>query len=204
MAVLDEIAKLAQSNRAEVVIPQLQPIVKWPSGRAPEIQWSEFDSVVSPWLRGNAFEDTVALTYWPLPTPDKLDLLERSVRNEYWQAAAAHFDANQWLSRTAVVVERRNTGRMAIAETYEICEQAAQILSSHPRIRVSIPLEEEQIHLASVQYPKMIPADQLDRLLYAAPGLVSVASGREASWRGRRAHAAHRSARSDPLHRRWS
>jgi hypothetical protein len=172
--ILDDIVKLAQANRAQLVISQLQPIVKWPSGKPPELDWAEFDSVVGPWLRGDAFADKVPLGYWPLPTLDKLDLHERSSRNEYWQAAAAHFDAMQWLGRSAVVVEKRSPGRMTLEETYEFSEQAAQILSAHPRIRVSVPLEEEQIHLASVQFPRLIPADSLDRLLYAAPGLVSV------------------------------
>jgi hypothetical protein len=104
---------------------------------------------------------------------DKLELYSRTNRDEYWNATASHFDTMQWLGRSAVVVEKHSAGRMTLQETYDISEQASQILSSHPRIRVSVPLEEEQIHLASVEFPKLIPADNLDRLHYAAPGLVS-------------------------------
>src|SRR5256885_13334663 len=77
------------------------------------------------------------------------------------------------MGRSAVVVEKKSPIRITLAESYELSEEAAQILSSHPRIRVSVPLEEEQIRLASIQFPKLIPADNLDRLVYAAPGLVS-------------------------------
>jgi len=171
--ILDDIIKLAQSNRANAVIPQLQPIVKWPSGKPPEFDWQEFDSIVGPWMRGDAFADQVALGYWPLPILDKLDLFPRENRNEYWNAAATHFDTMQWLPRSAALIPKQSAGRMTLQETYDLSEQAAQVLSAHPRIRVSVPLEEEQIHLASLQFPKLIPADNLDRLLYAAPGLVS-------------------------------
>jgi len=173
IGILDQIIKLAQANRAVAVVPQLQPIVKWPSGKPPELTWNEFDSVVNPWLGGSGFADQIPLGYWPLPAIDKLELNERSSRDEYWKAAASHFDTMQWLGRSAVVLEKRSPIRVTLQESYDISEQAAQILASHPRIRVSVPLEEEQIRLASIQFPKLIPADNLDRLLYAAPGLVS-------------------------------
>jgi len=101
--VLDDIVKLSQSNRAVAVIPRLQPIVKWPFGKLPEFDWSEFDSVVGPWLRGDAFSDQVPLGYWPLPAIDELELNERSSRDAYWRETASHFDTMQWLGRSAVV-----------------------------------------------------------------------------------------------------
>jgi len=170
--VLDDLVKLAQSNRAVAVVPRLQPTVKWISG-TPQFDWTDFDAVAGPWLRGDGFKDQVALGYWPLPAIDKLELNDRSSRDQYWQGAATHFDTMQWLGRSAAVVEKKSPIRITLPETYELSEQAAQILLAHPRIRVSVPLEEEQIHLASIQFPKLIPADNLDRLLYAAPGLVS-------------------------------
>src|SRR5205085_10471965 len=51
---------------------------------------------------------------------------------------------------------------------------AARILADHPKVRVTLPLEEEQVHLATPDFPRRIPSDRVDRVMYAAPGIVSV------------------------------
>lgn len=171
---LDEIVKQAENHRTEVIIPRLQPSVSWPSGSPPQVDWSDFDSIVSPWLKGQAFADLIPLGYWPLPVIDGLDRHDESSRLEYWQNAAGHFDGLDWLLRSSVAISRRGAGRVDLEESVELSGLAARILASHPRIRVTVPLEEEQIQLASPAYPRHIAPDALSRLLYAAPGLVSV------------------------------
>ena len=64
---LDQLVKLAEANRAEVIVPRLQPIVKWPEGCPPQIRWEGYDSVVSPWLKGDMFPDKVPMGFWPMP-----------------------------------------------------------------------------------------------------------------------------------------
>ncbi|MCY2954795.1 MAG: hypothetical protein NTU53_22930 [Planctomycetota bacterium] len=170
---LDDMVKLAQTHRTQLVIPRLQPIVKWPSGKGPQIDWGDFDGLVGPWLRGDTFGDLVPLGYWPLPVPDHMGMLDERSRGEYWAAAAGHFDQMDWLGRSAIAVEKKSEGRVRLMEAMEVSEEAAKVLGVHPRLKVSVPLEEEQVLLATPGSPKRIAADSLDRLLYAAPGLVS-------------------------------
>ena len=68
--VLDKLEQLAAANRAEVVVPRLQPTVKWSVAERPLVDWSDFDSVVSPWLNGDGLADKAPLGFWPLPRED--------------------------------------------------------------------------------------------------------------------------------------
>src|SRR5688500_4851370 len=96
--VLDQLVSLAQRNRAAVVIPRLQPIVKW-TGVFPSVTWDELDTVIAPWLNGDAFADRTALGYWPLPAPDFLSSYDLKSRLAYWTSASAHLSQNQGVSR---------------------------------------------------------------------------------------------------------
>lgn len=170
--VLDELVKLAQLHRLQVVIPQLQPTVKWPSGNGPQIDWEDFDSVVAPWMKGDVFPDITPLGYWPIPFPDNLDKHASGDQRSYWQAAAAHFDSLDWLSRASITLGQPH-GRASLLESITLSEQAARILADHPKVRVTLPLEEEQVHLATADFPRRIPSDRVDRVMYAMPGIVS-------------------------------
>lgn len=171
--VLDELVKLAQRHRVGVAIPGLQPIVKWPSGRPVQIDWAEYDKIVSPWLKGDGFADLVPLGYWPLPAPDYLERHEPASRMEYWRAAAGHFDQMDWLSKASLAVEKKSAGRVRLAETVEISREAGELLGIHPRLRVTVPLSEEQVVLSSSGGAKRIDEADLERVMYAATGLVS-------------------------------
>ncbi|MCS7032821.1 MAG: hypothetical protein NZ561_02375, partial [Phycisphaerae bacterium] len=67
---LDKLVLLAQEHRLVVNFSRLQPVVKWPAGKPPEINWSAYDQLVAPWLRGEGFADKVPLGFWLIPTPD--------------------------------------------------------------------------------------------------------------------------------------
>ncbi len=171
--VLDDIVKLAQAHRLQVVVPRLQPTVKWPSGKAPQIDFADFDSIVSPWLTGEAFADQVPLGYWPLPQFDGIEQYGAADQADYYRAAAAHFDQFEWLSRSGILIDSP-PGRARLAESFQISWRAADLLKLNPRLRVMVPLQEEQVQVASAANPRGIPPEELDRLVYAAPGLVSV------------------------------
>ena len=173
--VLDELVRIAQAHRAQVVVPKLQPIVKWPAGQAVQVNWEEFNGVVGPWLKAETFPDLVPFGYWPIPAFDGIELQGRTARMEYWKAAAGHFDSQQWIGRGAVELAGPVGRRPSPAESLELSREAAEILDQHPGVRVSLPCEEEQVHLADVNNPKLIPAAGLERVLYAAGGLVSAA-----------------------------
>ena len=92
IAVLDQLEQLAPVNRTEVVVPRLQPTVKWFAAERPLVDWSDFDSVVSPWLNGDGFPDKTPLGYWPLPRADYLDNYDPASQREYWSNASTHFN----------------------------------------------------------------------------------------------------------------
>ena len=171
---MDQLVNLAQKHRTQVVIPRLQPTVKWPAGKAPLTDWQDFDSVVMPWLGGSAFADRTPLGFWPLPPVDYLDRFDRQSQLEYWTAAASHFDQLDWLAHSAVFLEKGTPGRAGAADSIQLSSDAAQILGAHPRIRVAVPLEDDQVQLAGEGNPKLIEPAAAGRIIAAAPGLVFV------------------------------
>ena len=179
--VLDDLVTLAQSHRVQVVIPRLTPIVKWPTGRPPQVYWNDYDSVVSPWLGGEVFFDRQPLGYWPLPKASYLDNYPPQARMEYWSEAASHFDAANWLSRTAVLLEREKQGRATAADSVLFSAEAARVLNTHPRVRVTLPLEEQQVVSSSQRTQNAINVEDLPRVFAAAPGLVSNGAFRPAN-----------------------
>lgn len=172
---LDQMMLVAQAHRLQLVVPRLQPVVKWPSGQPPQVDWADFDSVVGPWLNGDAFADLTPLGYWPLPVADSLSHYDERSRLEYWANAAAHFEQREWINRSSVAVDDRLVERVRLRDSIALSEKAAELLAVHPRIRVTVPLLEEQVHLAGEDHPRRIPVDALPRLLYTAQGLVSAA-----------------------------
>jgi hypothetical protein len=172
VGLLDDLVKLAHAHRTTLVVPALQPTVKWPSGRPVQVDWSDYASVVSPWLSGSAFGDLVPAGFWPLPAIDGIERLSVPAQAEYWAEAAAHFDALDWLGRSAMVWPRPSTSP-GLAESMQMSEDAARVLAHHPRIRVWMPLAEEQVQLAEPRSPQRITPGSVSRLLYQAPGLVS-------------------------------
>jgi len=85
LRILDGYIELAHDNKSDLFVPRLQPIVKWPLGKLPEVDWTNFDSVVSPWLTGKAFADRTPVAFWPLPAPDSLANFDLRSRIQYWQ-----------------------------------------------------------------------------------------------------------------------
>jgi hypothetical protein len=96
---LDELVGLGQRHRSAMVAPWLQPVVKWPSGRPPTLDWSLLDPILAPWMDGSAFPDGAPLGFWPLPRPDQLGSYDPASQEQYWQQARAHAAERGWLDR---------------------------------------------------------------------------------------------------------
>jgi hypothetical protein len=170
---LDALVLLAQQNRTQLCIPRLQPIVKWYSGQRPKVSWDDYDSLVTPWLRGNAFSDKVPFGYWPLPAIDHLQNYDPASQLDYWKAAASHFDELDWINHAAVVLDPdRTRGRANTLESVKLSADAAAILQLNPRLRVTVPLEDDQVAFATDAAPNLITPQAAPRLLTANPGLV--------------------------------
>src|SRR5439155_2623403 len=119
---------LAHEHRTTVVVPRLQPIVKWPANQPPQVDWTEFDTIVEPWLGGGGFADKIPVGYWPLPRIDYLDRYPVPLQNQYWSAAAEHFVQQGWMERAWVEVEKETRGRANVQESIKLSEQVGGIL----------------------------------------------------------------------------
>jgi len=168
---LDQLEQLAQANRVEAVFPRLQPTVKWLAGQSPQADWSDFDSVISPWMSGSAFADKAPLGYWPLPAVDHLENFDAQSEHEYWSLAASHFNQQDWLARCPVYMEK-SPGRPGALQSVQISMLAASILQAHPLLRVMAPLEDEQLQFASADNPGLVDPSTVPRIISEARGLV--------------------------------
>src|SRR5262249_32619235 len=155
-----------------VTIPRLQPTAKWPSGKPPQVDWSDLDTVLAPWMSGEAFADKIPLSYWPLPAVDFLDRYDRKSQLEYWKSAATHFDEKDWLHSSPIALNLPVPGRAGTAESLQLCADAAQILGAHGHVRVTLPLDDDQLKLAGKDAPGFIDPNSIPRLLATAPGAV--------------------------------
>ena len=173
---LDALMALAQRHRLGLYVPRLQPTVKWPARESgsldPAVQWEDYDQLVAPWMAGTAFADGVPPAFWPLPAPDYLQQFDRRSQLAWWNEAARHFDQNDWLGRSPVWFDGAGVGRARPAEAVELSSRAGQILRLHERLRVALPLEDDQLQLSERDGPEMIDLATAGRLWAAAPGLV--------------------------------
>jgi hypothetical protein len=191
VAILDQYMQLAHENGTDFFIPRLQPIVKWPLAKMPEVDWTSFDSVASDWLTGKAFADNTPVAFWPLPEPDSLSSFDLTSQLQYWQTAAERFDQMQWLDRSPVVLHdenqpeswpesRSHSGAQSlepgatatVADSILSSAEAGKILRVYPRLSVMLGLEDDQLQLVSPDNPTAIAPQTTSRLLTVSPGLV--------------------------------
>ena len=173
IALLDSCTQLAHENKTDLFIPRLEPIVKWPLARLPQVDWSAFDSVVGPWFTAVEFSDHAPIGFWPLPAPQAFDGFDLASQCQYWQLAAEHFDQRQWLDRSPVVLNAESAAPVNNAGALLMSAQARKILSSHPRIGVLVPMHEDDLQLESPVNSRGIALASTSRLSTQTPGLVS-------------------------------
>ncbi len=188
---LDQLVLLAQEHRTTAVVPRLQPVAKWPANQAPQVFWSEFDSVAGPWLTGEAFADKVPLGYWPMPRVEYLDRFPPALQNQYWTNATSHFFQQGWVDRAWVEVEKDTPGRASALECVKLSSQAAGILAIHPKVRVTLPLEEQQLQFLNPGNANLLDRGTTTRLMSAAPGLLYIPIDPASAWPSGVAHTAH-------------
>ncbi|MDB5323516.1 MAG: hypothetical protein JWN40_5147 [Phycisphaerales bacterium] len=186
---LDQLVALAHEHRTSVVVPRLQPVVKWPANGGPQVDWTDFDTLAEPWLSGAGFADKVPNGYWPLPRIDFLDRYPQPLQMQYWMAAASHFSQMGWMERAWVEVEKDLPGRANAVECIQLSTQAAAILDAHPRLRISLPLEDAQLQFRDKGNPGLINKTSTNRLMTASSGLVFAPPGQ--AWPGGVARPAH-------------
>lgn len=171
MHLLDQLVGLGQENRVNVYVPELRPIVKWPAGEGPAVDWRDFDSTVLPWLSGKGSGEGVGRGFWPLPRAEMLDRYDLSSRVAYWIDAAGHFEKAGWIDRSAAPVGQPGASALP-SDAADLCAEAQAVLAGNSRIRVLLPLQDGQVQLADGATPGIARA-QLGRALVQSAPLVS-------------------------------
>ena len=173
VATLDALMNIAQQNRVQIHVPRLQPVVKWKPGPQAVIDWDDYDSLVGPWLSGEQFPDKVPLGFWALPRIDFLANVQPLAQEQYYVAAASHFDQRDWLRVSPVILTKQTPGRANVTERLVLSAEASRVLNAHPRVRVLLPLEPAEVQLANNENPNLIAPTTTGRLHCVAPGLIS-------------------------------
>lgn len=178
VSILDQLVALAHDNHVQVIVPRLQPTVKWVTADQPQFDWTDFDSLVTPWLTGSAFADRMPLAFWPLPTIDYLDNYSLPSRLDYWQQAAVHFDQLGWLAAAPAPLYALAPRALDMAEARTLSAEAAALIEHHPRLSVMLPLDHDHVGFAAPGQsaaPGLIDPQLAGRLLLSAPGLIGTA-----------------------------
>ena len=154
LKVIDQLIKLGQQHRTQVVIPQLTPQVKWPANAPPRVAWEDFDSVTLPWLNGELFADHVPLGYWPLPSTPHLASFDDKIAHAILGRRGDAFRS----ARLAQIFRRHDRERPP-----RPVERRSTVSSSPPRRRGcsqpparagDVPLEDEQVQFADDEQPR--------------------------------------------------
>ena len=178
VADLDALVRGAHQHRADLYVDRLQPIVKWPPGRPPAIDWAGFDDVAGPWLDGSAFADGRPVGFWPLPSPDALDDFDLTAKAQYWAQAAAHFDRPRWAAGDHPLILRPEAaGPPTPAAEIILSAEARAALSASPAARAMLPLGRGELRFASASNDGLVRPGDARRLMTRADGDVRVADG---------------------------
>lgn len=174
LRVLDQLVDLAAAHHVQLSVPEMMPTVKWPAGTPePEIDWSDFDSVVLKWLEG----ETPKISRWPLPEPPDLPQYGVPSRTQYWRRAAVHADQLGLLARMPSVIAPRDDGADA---ALRLSDEAALRLDAHPRLGVEMPLERSKLLLVGQSPLGRVQPRDAGRLTLADPPLIYVQQ--ESNW----------------------
>ncbi len=165
VADLDAYQRLAHEHRLDLSVDRVQPIVKWPAGRPPAVDWTDFDAVAGPWLDGSAFADGRPAGFWPLPSPDGLDGFDAPARAQYWAAAAAHFDRRAWPGVHPAVLRPESAGPPTEADALILSAEARLLLDAAPDVSALLPLRADQLRLASATNRSLLSPVTTRRLL---------------------------------------
>ena len=166
VALLDRIELLGREHNVSFYVPGLRPTVKWPAGEAPQLDWSDFDSLVKPWFRGDAFPDHKPIACWPLPAAEHLRQYDTRSRIGYWTQVAAHFDQNGWLERSPIHLNPTIVGSTA---PDDIEAEASRLLALSSPVHIMLPLDDQQLALKPAG---IAPVDR-SRVIAAGNGFVA-------------------------------
>jgi hypothetical protein len=120
---LDQTWQLLHQHRCSPILSDVYPIRRVGVGGQIELDWVDYDRMVSGLLDGTAFEDRQAVRAWPLPVSGRVPSPEaykgwgsseyEDVLADYLRQCVEHFDKKGWLDRHFLRIELpgRSRGR---------------------------------------------------------------------------------------------
>ena len=70
LVVLRQLMRLAHEHRLDLFDKTIHPPLKRDAAGKVDLDWSNYDAIVRPYLDGTAFEDRIAVAAWPSPVSD--------------------------------------------------------------------------------------------------------------------------------------
>lgn len=148
MIVVDAAMRLIHEHRASPVLWDLRPARRIQAGGQVELDWSDYDKLVSGTMDGSAFEDRAVASAWPLPiderdpSPEAYGGIgsadyERFIA-EYLRKCLSHFQQQGWLDRHFVWLPMPGGDRAAQYRSFE--RMAGILMRAEPRLRLTCPL----------------------------------------------------------------
>jgi hypothetical protein len=108
-AVLDAAVRLLHDHRVSPMLRDIQPLRRPVSGETLELDWADYDRLVSGIVDGTAFEDRAAAPAWPLPLDEREPSPEayggwgspgyERMLADYLRQCVAHFEQRGWIDR---------------------------------------------------------------------------------------------------------
>lgn len=113
-ALVDATMRLLHAHRATPVLWGSFPKYQVRGERSVEIQWDDYDALVSPWVDGAAFPDHAPSAAWIIPASEDYPDAEQNggfaspryarLLSAYLAACRAHFSEKGWLERSVLRV----------------------------------------------------------------------------------------------------
>lgn len=70
LVVMRQLMKLSHAHRLDLFERTIRPVLKRDMMGRVRLEWDDYDAIVTPYLRGSAFEDRLACPAWPMPFSD--------------------------------------------------------------------------------------------------------------------------------------
>lgn len=95
---LDQVVRLAREHRVDVGFTRLQPVVKNTPREGLRVDFSDYDSLVLPWLTGEIDPSGEGLTAFPMPVADAVTSGAVPI-DQYLAAVVSHFEQRRVLGK---------------------------------------------------------------------------------------------------------
>ncbi|MEP0843713.1 MAG: DUF4091 domain-containing protein, partial [Phycisphaerae bacterium] len=109
VGVLDAAVRLLHEHRCTPVLTDVFPLARMSAQVRPELEWADYDRLVSGLLDGTLFEDRAPVTAWPIPVNDRHPppdayggwgtAAHKQAIAEYLAQSVAHFKEKGWFDR---------------------------------------------------------------------------------------------------------